>query len=74
MRYYSATFFCDKDEGPKAHISEVAGGDWPITVSINKTLDHKYGTPSIVIHVMNRVDLFYFVESLNKSYQDYLKG
>jgi hypothetical protein len=74
MRYYSATFFCDKKEGPKAHISESKGDAWPISVTVNREHDSKYSTPAIVIHMMSHTDLFYFVGSVNKAYQDYLKG
>lgn len=64
MRYYETTFFCDKDNPPKAHINFTKDEHiWPVTLTINGS-DEEYSKPAVKIHIYSLEDLIRFRNSV----------
>jgi hypothetical protein len=66
MRFYDVTFFCEKNQGPVAHLHISKSEDnqkWPITLSINFS-EESHDKPSITIHIDSIADLLKFRNSI----------
>jgi hypothetical protein len=69
MKHYDTTFFCAKDEGPRAHVKLTKGSPWA-TLLINTSVSDSYLTPRITLFIFSFEDLIRFKESLVSAIED----
>ena len=75
MRFYSQSFFCDKNKGPVLHINiDERDKNWPITITINHDVSARYTAPSVSFHLNSFKDLIKFKNSVIEQYETYLRS
>lgn len=67
MRYYDTSFFCEDDQPIYSHISIWDGGSWPITLTINTSIDKPTDKPTITLHLSSLAQLIAFKNSVVSS-------